>query len=219
METMFKMSQLAAEGILYLMGILSVISVSIMIERFITLRKITISSRGVAAGLKKLMETQDLARIDAIAKADESLEARALRHGLGFAQKNGASGLDELFNSFKAIERPGLEKNLNVLGTIASNAPYVGLLGTVMGIMKAFNDLAIAPGQGNEVVMAGIAHALVSTAVGLAVAIPAVAAFNHFNKKVSLVLGNIDAARDLCLAHAKSHSNAGSGNSLASKGA
>jgi biopolymer transport protein ExbB len=73
-----------------------------------------------------------------------------------------------------------------------------------MGIMKAFNDLALAPGQGNEVVMAGIGHALVSTAIGLAVAIPAVIAFNLFNKKVGMVLDNIDAARDLCLAYTKS---------------
>jgi biopolymer transport protein ExbB len=73
-----------------------------------------------------------------------------------------------------------------------------------MGIMKAFNDLANNPGQGNEVVMAGIGHALVSTAIGLAVAIPAVIGFNFFQKKVGLVLSNIDAARDLCLAFSKS---------------
>jgi biopolymer transport protein ExbB len=73
-----------------------------------------------------------------------------------------------------------------------------------MGIMKAFNDLANSPGQGNEVVMAGIAHALVSTAIGLAVAIPAVVAFNFFQKKVGNILSNIDAARDLCLAYTKS---------------
>ena len=73
-----------------------------------------------------------------------------------------------------------------------------------MGIMKAFNDMAGATGQSNEVVMAGIAHALVSTAVGLAVAIPAVVAFNFFQKQVGSVLNNIDAARDLCLVYTKS---------------
>jgi biopolymer transport protein ExbB len=152
-----------------------------MIERFLSLRKITASSAGIVGGFRKM-----------------------ITHGLVFAQKHGPGGLDEMFNSFKALERPSLEKNLQILGTIASNAPYVGLLGTVMGIMKAFNDLAVAPGQGNEVVMAGIGHALVSTAVGLAVAIPAVAAFNYFSKKVGQVLSNIDAARDLCLAYTKS---------------
>jgi biopolymer transport protein TolQ len=205
METLFKLSELSAQGILYFMGVLSVVSVSIMIERFLTLRKITVSSRGIAVGFREMIETQDLDHIEKLSKGSQSLEARALGYGLVFGKKNGAEGLDELFNSFKAIERPLLERNLSVLGTIASNAPYVGLLGTVMGIMKAFNDLALAPGQGNEVVMAGIGHALVSTAVGLAVAIPAVSAFNHFNKKVGLVLSNIDAARDLCLAYTKSN--------------
>src|SRR5581483_719945 len=117
---------------------------------------------------------------------------------------HGSLGLDELFNSYKMVEKPALERNLSLLGTIASNAPYVGLLGTVMGIMKAFNDLAVAPGQGNEVVMAGIGHALVSTAIGLAVAIPAVVGFNLLQKKVGLILNNIDAAKDLCLAYTKS---------------
>jgi biopolymer transport protein TolQ len=204
METLFKIAEASAFSILYLMGFLSVVSVSIMIERFFALKRISASSKSISLGFRNVIETQDLEQINQLSENGKSLEARALGYGLGFVKKHGASGLDELFDSFKAIERPGLEKNLNILGTIASNAPYIGLLGTVMGIMKAFNDLAVAPGQGNEVVMAGIAHALVSTAIGLAVAIPAVVAFNYFQKKVGLVLANIDAARDLCLVYTKS---------------
>jgi len=204
MDTLYKMAELSAHAILYFMGILSIVSVSIMIERYFSLKRISASSSGIAKGLKHLIETQDLEQLEKLSKIDQSLEARALVCGLGFAKKHGASGLDELFDSFKAIEKPSLERNLNILGTIASNAPYVGLLGTVLGIMKAFNDLAVAPGQGNEAVMAGIGHALVSTAVGLAVAIPAVSAYNYFNKRVGSVLGNIDATRDLCLAYTKS---------------
>ncbi len=204
METLFKIAEASAHGILIFMGILSVVSVAIMIERFLFLRGIGTSSNGMAGEFRKLIEGQNLNHIDALSKETKSLEGRALGYGLTFVKEHGENGLDELFNSFKTIERPTLEKNLNILGTIASNAPYVGLLGTVMGIMKAFNDLATAPGQGNEVVMAGIGHALVSTAIGLAVAIPAVVAFNLFNKKVMLILNNIDAARDLCLAFTKS---------------
>jgi biopolymer transport protein ExbB len=204
MDTLFKIAEASAYSILYLMGFLSVLSVAIMIERFFALKKIGDSSKSIALGFRNVIESQDLEKINELSESGTSLEARALGFGLGFVKKHGARGLDELFDSFKAIERPGLEKNLNVLGTIASNAPYIGLLGTVMGIMKAFNDLAVAPGQGNEVVMAGIAHALVSTAIGLAVAIPAVVAFNYFQKKVGLVLSNIDAARDLCLVYTKS---------------
>ena len=204
METLFKIAEASAHSILYLMGFLSVVSVSIMIERFFALKKISASSNKISLGFRSVIENQDLEQINTLSTEGKSLEAKALGFGLGYVKKHGASGLDELFDSYKAIERPGLEKNLNILGTIASNAPYIGLLGTVMGIMKAFNDLATAPGQGNEVVMAGIAHALVSTAIGLAVAIPAVVAFNFFQKKVGLVLANIDAARDLCLVYTKS---------------
>jgi biopolymer transport protein TolQ len=204
MEALLKISDAGAHGILYLMGIVSLVSVSIMIERYFSLRKVSQSSTVIAGDFKKMIEGQDLDNLTNLSKENNSLESKALGYGLTFVKKHGIDGLDELFNSFKIIERPSLEKNLNVLGTIASNAPYVGLLGTVMGIMKAFNDLANNPGQGNEVVMAGIGHALVSTAIGLAVAIPAVIGFNFFQKKVGLVLSNIDAARDLCLAFSKS---------------
>lgn len=204
METLFRIAETSAQGILYFMGIMSVVSFAIMIERFFAIKKMSASGSKVASGLRDAIEAQDLGQINNLSAGNSSMEAKALSHGLSFVKKHGIAGLDELFNSFKAIEKPTLEKNLNILGTIASNAPYVGLLGTVMGIMKAFNDLANAPGQGNEVVMAGIAHALVSTAIGLAVAIPAVVAFNHFQKQVGLVLTNIDAARDLCLAYTKS---------------
>jgi biopolymer transport protein ExbB len=204
MATLFKLAEASANGILWFMLFLSVISVSIIIERFLSLRTLSASSIGITDLFRKMITTQDLEHLEKIDAKDASIEARALGYGLTYVKKHGPGGLDELFNSFKTIERPTLEKNLNILGTIASNAPYIGLLGTVMGIMKAFNDLAVAPGQGNEVVMAGIGHALVSTAVGLAVAIPAVAAYNYFSRKVSLVLGNIDAARDLCLAYTKS---------------
>lgn len=203
MDTLFRIAEASANLVLYLMAILSVVSVSIMVERFFSLRKLTSYSKKMASAFRKVIETQDLEKIKELSEKSESIEGKALGFGLEFVKKHGAQGLDELFSSFKAVEKPGLEKNLNILGTIASNSPYIGLLGTVMGIMKAFNDLANAPGQGNEVVMAGIAHALVSTAIGLAVAIPAVIAFNLFQKKVGFVLSNIDAAKDLCLAYTK----------------
>lgn len=205
MESLFKIAEASASGILYLMGVLSLISVTIMIERYFALKKISNSSSSMALGFRSVIESNDIEQITKISENNaQALEAKALGHGLNFVKKHGQHGLDELFDSYKAIEKPSLEKNLNLLGTIASNAPYVGLLGTVMGIMKAFNDLAHSPGQGNEVVMAGISHALVSTAIGLAVAIPAVVAFNYFQKKVAMVLSNIDAAKDLCLAYIKS---------------
>lgn len=208
MESLFRIAEASANFILYFMGFLSVVSLSIMLERYFALRKVSRASVEISERFRNAVATQNPESVpesvEEFSGHSFSLEGRAIGYGLNHVRKFGTDGLHELFQSFKVIEKPLLEKNLNMLGTIASNAPYIGLLGTVMGIMKAFNDMGqAASGQSNEVVMAGIAHALVSTAVGLALAIPAVIGFNFFQKKVSLILANIDAAKDLCVMYAK----------------
>lgn len=204
MESLYKIAEASANFILYFMGLLSVVSLAIIIERFISIRKASSDSREIGLKFTEVIATQDVSKVLKLSEFSETLEGKALKYGLNYLDKNSVEGLDELFSSYKTMEKPKLEGNLYILGTIASNAPYIGLLGTVMGIMKAFNDLGNNPGQGNEVVMTGIGHALVSTAVGLALAIPAVIAFNFFSKKVSLILSNIDATKDLCLLFSKS---------------
>jgi biopolymer transport protein ExbB/TolQ len=76
------------------------------------------------------------------------------------------------------------ERRLGFLATLASNAPYIGLFGTVLGIVRSFRDLAANMTEASSAVMAGIAEALIATAVGLVVAIPAVIAFNIFKARV-----------------------------------
>jgi biopolymer transport protein ExbB len=96
-----------------------------------------------------------------------------------------------------------LERRLGVLGTLGNNAPFVGLLGTVIGIMLAFEELANA-GQGAAAtagVMSSIAEALVATAIGLLVAIPAVAAFNWFQRRIRTITSNSEALAHLLLTH------------------
>lgn len=90
-----------------------------------------------------------------------------------------------------------LEKNLGLLATLASNAPYLGLLGTVFGIMKAFLDLSRAQDSAIGQVMASISGALLATAVGLLVAIPAVLAYNHFMKNLKELGRKAQQAKDL----------------------
>ena len=151
---------------------------------------------------QELLLSHNLEELEELSKNKDSLPGRALSYGLRHAKMDGEKGLAEVFNSFLMIEKPKLEKNLNFLATVGSNAPFVGLLGTVLGIMKAFADLSQNAG-GNEAVMAGIAHALVATAVGLFVAIPAVVGYNYFQKLVRQSLQSIDVAKELCLAYAK----------------
>jgi biopolymer transport protein ExbB len=111
-----------------------------------------------------------------------------------------------------ALQRMKLEKRLVYLGTLGNNAPFVGLLGTVIGIVQAFDELgkaaktqvtqaasAIAP----QTVMTSIAEALVATAIGLLVAIPAVAAYNMFQRLTKSTLANTEVLSRILMAHLK----------------
>ncbi|OGR88235.1 MAG: hypothetical protein A3J74_08200 [Elusimicrobia bacterium RIFCSPHIGHO2_02_FULL_57_9] len=102
----------------------------------------------------------------------------------------------EMMRAASLKQRAMMERNLVVLGTLGNTAPFIGLLGTVMGIIQAFHDLAgpQAAANGASVVAVGIAEALVATAAGLFVAIPAVVFYNYFLKRVKLVLTDTEVA-------------------------
>jgi biopolymer transport protein ExbB len=114
-----------------------------------------------------------------------------------------------------ALQRMKLERRLAFLGTLGNNAPFIGLLGTVIGIVGAFDELqtqqaSLAPaGSGAQgmlapaAVMGHLSEALVATAVGILVAIPAVAAYNAFQRFVKATLANTDALSHVLLAHLK----------------
>lgn len=107
--------------------------------------------------------------------------------------------IQEIVESRLIKERKKLERGLNFLGTTGSNAPFIGLFGTVLGIIKAFHDLALAEQAGPQIVMAGISEALVATAVGLLVAIPAVIIFNYFKSQTRSVISGSEAVFKLFL--------------------
>lgn len=92
--------------------------------------------------------------------------------------------IEELATAARMEQRLKIENYLGILGTLGNVAPFIGLFGTVVGIIKAFRDLALSGSGGPSVVAAGIAEALVATAGGLAVAIPAVVLYNYFLKRV-----------------------------------
>ena len=100
--------------------------------------------------------------------------------------------LEELLATKRQEERLALERNLGVLGTMGNIAPFIGLFGTVVGIIKAFQDLALSGTGGPTVVAKGIAEALVATAGGLAVAIPAVIAYNYFMRKTKVISSELE---------------------------
>lgn len=202
-ERLFSLAQGGAESILWLLLGLSVISVGLILERWMTLRQITTQGKRIHGRMREALQTNNFEELEDISRDKEALEGRALAYGLRHAKEVGENGLAEIFNSYALLERPALERSLNLLATIGSNAPFIGLLGTVLGIMKAFRDLSVNASTGNEAVMLGIAEALVSTAVGLVVAIPAVMAYNAFSKQVRGVLQSLETVRELCVAYAK----------------
>ncbi len=202
-EKIFSVAHVADQLVLWFLIFLSIMSVGLIIERFIYLRKIAKQSQAVRERAKLALQTNNIADVEELAKNPENLEGRALSLGLRHIKESGTKGLDEMFNSFLLVERPELEKNLNFLATLGSNAPYIGLFGTVLGIMKAFQDLAVSSEAGQQTVMAGISMALVATAAGLFVAIPAVIFYNYFQKQVKSIIQSLECAKELCMVYAK----------------
>jgi biopolymer transport protein ExbB len=202
-ERFLAVAQIGDQFILWLLVVLSIVSVALILERLFVLRSAANHSQLVRAKVKAALALQNYDIVEELSKDITTIEGRALSYGLKHLKESGANGLEELFNSIQLIEKPDLEKYLGFMATLGSNAPYIGLLGTVMGIMKAFHDLSVASEGGQQTVMAGISAALVATAAGLFVAIPAVLAYNYFSKKTKTILQNLDLVKELCLTMAK----------------
>lgn len=108
--------------------------------------------------------------------------------------------IDKAFDAIAVDKKKELEKGLPVLGTLGSTTPFVGLLGTILGIIVSFGELSQGSGSTNSV-MFSLAEALILTAVGLVVAIPAVVAFNFYNRKVKGVIAEASSLKDLYIAY------------------
>jgi biopolymer transport protein ExbB len=198
---------LGASWTLILMLILSVVSLAIMLERGWFYWSLRDDAASLLKELGDFLRTGDLAGAKKRMVASPSSEAAVVYAGLTEAGR-GADAAEEAMASASVLQKERLEKRLAFLGTLGNNAPFLGLLGTVIGILGAFDELgkaksatgpatAMAP----EGVMSAISEALVATAVGLIVAIPAVAAFNYFQRIVKVTLGNTDALGHLLLGH------------------
>jgi biopolymer transport protein ExbB/TolQ len=169
--------------VLWLLLSLSLVSIAIMIERWWFFRKRRID---VDLVRRELSEQLDKGDYDAAAQAlgrYDTIETNVVLAGLREYAK-GPEPVEDLIQGALGRERGRYEKRLNFLATLASNAPYIGLFGTVLGIIRSFKDLATSMSDASQSVMGGIAEALIATAVGLMVAIPAVVAFNYFKAKV-----------------------------------
>ncbi|OFZ10857.1 MAG: tolQ protein [Bdellovibrionales bacterium RBG_16_40_8] len=201
-EKFFVIAQIGHETTLWVLVLLSILSVAFIIERFVALSQIQKKSTAMVKQIQDTLQSNTLKEIEVLSRDRDSLEGRGLAYGLRHIKEYGARGLEEIFNSYAQNERPDLEKRLNFLATVGSNAPFIGLLGTVFGIMDAFRGLATSQGE-IQAVLLGISQALVATATGLLVAIPAVIAYNYFQKRVKRIMQSLESTRDVCVAYAK----------------
>ncbi|HVY40792.1 MAG TPA: MotA/TolQ/ExbB proton channel family protein [Polyangia bacterium] len=192
---------LGSDWVLWLLVGLSLMSMTVMVERGLALRGTVGDVADLGRELVARLHDGDLAGGRALLAGRRSPAAAVAAAGLAVFDR-GADAVAETMASTKARLRVDLERNLGVLGTLGNNAPFVGLFGTVLGIIKAFADLSRNQAGGTSAVMSGISEALVATAVGLMVAIPAVVAFNFFQGRVRKALARVDAMAHLVLSAA-----------------
>lgn len=195
-ERIFAIAHYVDQGVLYLLLALCFLSLVMIVERFSFLKKRIVHSKKRQKELKEVLETQNYARLETMVTNLDEVEDRAIHMSLEHFKKYGESGVEEIFKYVSQSEKPRYEKFLGFLATVGSNGPYIGLFGTVLGIMKAFNDMNSSSAGGNSV-MAGISSALIATAAGLMVAIPAVLAFNFFSRQVKSIFNNLESCKEL----------------------
>jgi biopolymer transport protein ExbB len=196
--------------ILVLMLVLSIISLAIMLERAWLFWSLRDDFEGLMRDLGQLLRGGDLEGARRRLEASRSAEAAVVVAGLVEADR-GVDAAQEAMDGASALQRMKLERRLAFLGTLGNNAPFIGLLGTVIGIVAAFDELskvkmaaaAASTQLAPEAVMARISEALVATAIGILIAIPAVAAYNAFQRVVRGTVANTEALGHMLLSHLK----------------
>lgn len=199
-----------AAWVLWFLGALSAISLLLVVERWLFLRARGGDLAALARGLDKRLRAGDHEGAIADLSASRAVAASIAAAGLRLAGR-GPAAAEKAMESAAALERGRLERWLAFLGTVGNNAPFVGLFGTVVGVIHAFEELGHGvPGHGgaaaasqvaSQAVMGSIAEALVATAVGILVALPAVAAYNYFQRRVASLMRGTDVLANLVLAY------------------
>lgn len=209
-EQFLNFALLGAEWVMWLLVGLSIVSVGVMIERGLFLRARRIDIDKLSSDAKSALRKRELEPFEKRYEGSLAMAAQVAVRGLR-EHERGVDTVSESMNSEKTRARKDYERYLVILGTLGNNAPFIGLFGTVIGVIQAFQDLSSDSQGGAEVVMSGISEALVATAVGLLVAIPAVISFNYFNRRVREAVTATDDIAHTILAelHGQAHVNAG----------
>jgi biopolymer transport protein ExbB len=199
-QTFTKLAGLGAEWVMWLLLALAALTLIIAFERIYLFTSTRMDVTGTARKMMRLLESRDIAELQGLVKEGKSMEQRVLADALSMFY-SGADSVQEIAQASLIRERQRYERALSYLGTVGSNAPFIGLLGTVIGVIISFGELGRNPKGGLEVVGPGISEALVATAVGLLVAIPAVVLFNYFKAALKTRMNNTDFLLRLVIAH------------------
>ncbi len=183
-----------------LLVLLSVACFAVAVERTIAGR-LAKAPDGVFEGLfDAFMKDGEATKFEQALENVRGMRARVIRVGLQAQDEGGVDAAQEAIAGAIALERLELSRGLIILGTVGSNAPFVGLFGTVLGIIQAFHELSMATDEAASAVMAGISEALVATAIGLMVAIPAVVLYNWFQRRNKEHIEQIQSTAHMVLA-------------------
>ena len=199
-EAFNNFAELGAEWVMWLMLILGFGMIMLSIERFLLLSKTKVNAAQIARELVDHLDRGHAALAQMKIADGSSMEQRVLFDGLA-QYGRGRLYVEQIMMSTLTRERQRYNRYLSYFGTIGNNAPFIGLFGTVIGIILAFKELGLNPKGGLEVIGPLISEALVATAVGLMVAIPAVVLFNWFKSEVKERLSNTDFLMRIVLAH------------------
>jgi biopolymer transport protein ExbB len=202
-ERLTAFAMLGATWVMWLLVSLSVIGLGIVLERAYYYMASSDDYRRLRDDLLPLIRKGDLTAVAQRVERSRSLEARVLSAGLDWSDK-GAEAAAESMAGATLLAKLNLERNLAFLGTVGNNAPFVGLLGTVLGIIRAFHELNATQGKLSDTLMAEVGEALVATAIGILVAIPCVAFFNFFQRVIKARLGQGETLSHELLAYLRS---------------
>ena len=202
LEGLRRLALTGGDWVIYLLLACSVLALAIIIERAVVLMRELKGLRLLRSCVEQRLGVDDLAAVAKEAAKVPGMASRVLCVGLAQA-KAGPAVAEEMMAAESLASRHDVEHRLLILGTLGNNAPFIGLFGTVLGVIKAFHDLSSNAGAGPEAVMQGLSQALLATAVGLFVAIPCVVAYNFYQKRVKDLAAGMESLNRLLLARLK----------------
>jgi len=172
----------------YPLIVFSIVTVSIVFERLWALRNLVSETLRLAGGIGPLLEKGQMSEALQTARNQVTTPAgRIFTDVLARHSSDSLEYLTDLTEEKRFEEVEALKGPLWVLGTVGASAPFIGLFGTVVGIIKAFHNMAVMGSGGFSVVAAGISEALVATGLGLIVAIIAVIFYNYFQTRIERI--------------------------------